>query len=394
VRSGCTGTLLAGAEWGPEVVRKPPVTPRFLATLAAAFAAVVSGAPAAGPSRDLASFERADAPCYDRRREPYTAVVDSHLHARPYAGAAVPFEELVGFLDRAGVRFANIYGIGQVLPAGHPCLDYSRCPGVPVLPSVRNDLANAADVLRLRPRNVHLALSMSFPDLANPGGIVRTIRDYDRQFPGLFRWMGEANLAKQALFGHGHRAASPADIRGWKAFMDILRERRIPLTLHCDLGDATEPGKYLPLMRTVLRLYPDNSIVWAHLGLSREQTAIDPAGHIAILKSFLDQAPNLMLDASWRILEQNVFGKPGARGLYAAFFNRYSDRILPGTDFVAGKGRAFRDYATELDITSRIYAHLDDAAFRNIALGENYFRLLGLPYRAPAVCPGQAAPVR
>jgi hypothetical protein len=29
---------------------------------------------------------------------------------------------------------------------------------------------------------------------------------------------------------------------------------------------------------------------------------------------------------------------------------------------------------------------LSDEAFRKIALGENYFRLLGLPYEAPQVC--------
>ena len=31
--------------------------------------------------------------------------------------------------------------------------------------------------------------------------------------------------------------------------------------------------------------------------------------------------------------------------------------------------------------------HAADEAFRNIALGENYFRLLGLDYTAPSICP-------
>ena len=42
--------------------------------------------------------------------------------------------------------------------------------------------------------------------------------------------------------------------------------------------------------------------------------------------------------------------------------------------------------AKELEITSRVNRHLSDEAFRRIALGENYFRLLGLDYRAPEVC--------
>ena len=43
-------------------------------------------------------------------------------------------------------------------------------------------------------------------------------------------------------------------------------------------------------------------------------------------------------------------------------------------------------YRTELEVTSRINRYLSDTAFRNIALGANYFRLLALEYEAPRVC--------
>ena len=46
-------------------------------------------------------------------------------------------------------------------------------------------------------------------------------------------------------------------------------------------------------------------------------------------------------------------------------------------------------YRTELHVTSRILSDLNDTAFRNIALGQNYFRLLGLDYTAPPVCASQ-----
>lgn len=47
-------------------------------------------------------------------------------------------------------------------------------------------------------------------------------------------------------------------------------------------------------------------------------------------------------------------------------------------------------FANEIDVTSRVNKYLSDEAFRNIALGENYFRLLGLDYTAPKVCPPKA----
>ena len=72
------------------------------------------------------------------------------------------------------------------------------------------------------------------------------------------------------------------------------------------------------------------------------------------------------------------------------FLNTYSDRILPGTDFVASGNMRFEAYREALEATSRINRHLNDVAFRNIALGENYFRLLNLDYEAPGGCPSQS----
>ena len=68
------------------------------------------------------------------------------------------------------------------------------------------------------------------------------------------------------------------------------------------------------------------------------------------------------------------------------FLNAWSERLLPGTDFVAARGLGFDAYRDALAATSRIYRHLDDAAFRNVALGQNYFRLLNLNYDAPRIC--------
>ena len=97
----------------------------------------------------------------------------------------------------------------------------------------------------------------------------------------------------------------------------------------------------------------------------------------------LDRYPRLMLDISWRVIDDAYFSDAARRAVYVPFLNEYSERILPGTDFLASREKDIEVYRTELRVTSRILGHLDDAAFRNIALGENYFRLLGLDYTAP-----------
>ena len=70
-------------------------------------------------------------------------------------------------------------------------------------------------------------------------------------------------------------------------------------------------------------------------------------------------------------------------------------RALPATAAVfviAAAGCAgprkygFADYEKELDATSQINEYLDDNAFRDIALGQSYFGLLGLSDRAPSIC--------
>ncbi len=324
--------------------------------------------------------------CYDRAVQPQTSVVDSHVHFRPFGGPAIPFTEVVSYLERAGVLFANIYGIGQMLPVTSACTYYLDCPGTLVEPTLKNDFVNAASFIVEASEHVHLTLAMTFPDLSRPDSILQGIQLLDEEYPGLFTWMGEVNLVKQALFGNGRQAVSLAAIDGWSPFMQVLRERHIPLAIHSDLGNDDEPTKYLAWMQKVLDLHPDNAIIWMHLGLSRELVNMDAAQHIQIMQSLLDRHPNLMLDISWRVIDDRYFSDPEKRALYVAFLNAYSERVLPGTDFVASDNKDFAVYQEELQVTSRINRYLNDTAFRNIALGQNYFRLLNLDYTAPAVC--------
>ena len=334
----------------------------------------------------LDSFRMGDPPCYDRSVQPQTAILDTHVHFRPFGGPAVPFDEVVEYFEATGVLFANVYGIGQMLPASSSCTYYLDCPGTPVTPTLKNDFVNAANVVVKTPKSLHLTLSMAFPDLSDPGSVLAGVHLLDAEYPALFRWMGEVNLVKQALFDNGHEPVPAATIPEWAPFMELLRDRGIPLAVHADLGSDDEPTRYLPLMQEVLRRYPENAIVWVHMGLSRELTTMDPARHLALMVSLLDRHPNLMLDIAWRVIDDAYFSTPRGRAVYVPFLNAYSDRILPGTDFLASRDKDLEVYREELEVTGRIHRYLNDDAFRNIALGENYFWLLGLPYQAPPVC--------
>ncbi|MEV0186646.1 amidohydrolase family protein [Streptomyces sp. NPDC050625] len=355
---------------------------RKLAVLAtAALAAIAVAASPAGVGHALA-----EEACFDRTTRPYTSVVDSHLHFRPFGGKAIPFDEVNEYLRKSGVRYVNVFGIGQKLPAGSDCTYYLDCPGTPVLPSVKNDIVNGESYAESKPTDPHLTLSMTSLDVANPETVPGDIALYDKEFPGLFRWAGEVNLIKVALLPNHHDPATLEDIRHWAPFMRELEKRGIPITIHADLGTDAEPTKYLYLFREALTRYPRNKIVWAHMGLSKELSTMDPARHISIVRQLLDRHPNLTLDLSWRVLEDQYFSKPGVREQYAALLDAHPTRAIPGTDFVASRNKDYAVYKEELEVTSRINKSLGDEAFRDIALGENYFRLLRLNATAPEIC--------
>jgi predicted TIM-barrel fold metal-dependent hydrolase len=228
---------------------------------------------------------------------------------------------------------------------------------------------------------------MTFPDLAKPERVTEYIELLDAEYPGVFSWMGEVNLAKQALFNNGQIPATLESIQLWKPFMETIRKRNVPITIHSDIGSNAAPTKYLYLMEDVLNRYNDNKIVWAHMGLSKELTDMKPEQHIAILTKLLDAHENLTLDLSWDVLWDYVFIDDVSRAKYVAFIDAYPTRFIPGTDFVASRdGKDYKTYKEALKKTSYINRDMSDEAFRNIALGENYFKLLGLDFTAPEIC--------
>lgn len=334
----------------------------------------------------LSAFQDPQAQCFDRSRDGHLSVVDSHLHFMPFGGPGIPYEDMLAYAKRSGVRFVNVYGIGQTLPKFSSCVYYLDCPGVEVAPNSRNDVRNAEAFLRETSRDVHVTVSMTFPDAQHPATIMPNFKDLEARFPGVFHWAGEINLVKQALFNNGHYAASEADLRAMAPFMQALLERDMPLTIHADLGNTEEPFLYFDLIDQFLALYPDNKIVWAHMGLSKELTHLDARQHIAIMTEWLQRYPNLAIDLAWRVIDDFYFDDPDIRADYVKFINAQAARILPGTDFVAAAHKTEAVYREEHRVTSRINRYLDDEAFRYIALGQSYFDFTGLPFTAPRVC--------
>jgi len=371
------------------MLRRSIITAVFLAALAGCASLPPTENPVAklpASARTLDMFKPGNEQCYDRDVMGETFVVDAHNHFRPFGGAAKSMTEINQYLLDTGVLFVNVFGIGQSLPVNSTCEYYLDCLGTPALPSMKNDFVNAMNYLDFDPQGTEMTLSMTFPDLAHPENVVEQIRIMDREYPNMFKWMGEVNLVKQALFGNHHAATPIEAIAKWAPFMALLRARNIPISIHADLGADDEPNKYAPLMDEVLHLYPNNKIVWVHMGLSKELSHANPDKHITKMQAALNGSPNLMLDITWRVINDNYFTAPDMRAKYLAFLERNSTRILPGTDFVASHKKSYAVYREEVLANSDILKDLSNTAFRNIALGQNYFGITGMKYTAPQIC--------
>lgn len=324
--------------------------------------------------------------CYDRKTRPQLAVVDSHLHLRPFGGKPIPFPDLLKLLQKSGILFVAGYGIGQRLPTTSDCTYYLDCPGTKVTPSIKNDMYNAQAVLDNAQRGIVVGISMTFPDLAKPKSIPPSIDFLQEEYPGMFQWMGEVNLVKQALFKNGHVAVPKTALPKWKPFMKMLRQQNTPIAIHSDLGNNHNNWKYLPLFLQVLKLYPKNKIIWMHLGLSKQLTNINAERHCRLLNHLFEVYPNLYADISWRVLYDTMFREKVKEHPYITLINTWPRRFIPGTDFIAAEHETQKTYQKELQATSAIFKDVNDNAFRRIALGQNYFELAKLNYSAPSIC--------
>ncbi len=141
-----------------------------------------------------------------------------------------------------------------------------------VKPTLTNDIVNAVNftkkISEKEEKKVHITLSMTFADLAKPETILPQIELLEKEFPNTFRWMGEINVVKQALFSNGHYAVPKEKIKEWATLMEILEQRDIPLSFHLDLETMiTQQNTFhlwrrflIPILTTLLF-----GIIWGFL---------------------------------------------------------------------------------------------------------------------------------
>ena len=113
----------------------------------------------------LKNFKKGSKRCYNRKTHSYLSVVDTHLHLRPFGGLPIPFKKMLKILHNSGILFVEAEGIGQTLPINSQCSYYLDCPYTKITPSIKNDIANAEEVLDNNMNNINYIFRVNYKNL-------------------------------------------------------------------------------------------------------------------------------------------------------------------------------------------------------------------------------------
>lgn len=206
------------------------------------------------------------------------------------------------------------------------------------------------------------------------------IRRVLHAFPGVFSGIGEFTIHKEfvsaKVAGDTASLTDPALDR----ILDFAGEVGLVALMHSDIdmpfAKTNAEPVYLKQMKEVLKRHPNTTIIWAHMGLGRvvhpvhsEATSVNaqrPPNQLDLIESMLldPELKHVYFDVSWDEVAKYAVDSPEVIQKVVAFMNRYSERLLFGTDNVAPS-----DQATHLKVFHMwdpVWSQLTPEASENI----------------------------
>jgi Amidohydrolase len=151
-------------------------------------------------------------------------------------------------------------------------------------------------------------------------------------YPGFWQGIGEVFLRHDDLTALTYSDVPRATGNAVSRLLDLAASRDIPILLHSDIGPAwLEKPTYLAEFESAIRTHPKTRIIWAHAGISRR--IILPT-HTDILRRLLGEYPNLTLDLSWVIFEQELAPGGVLERKWVSLIEDFPDRFVIGSDTV------------------------------------------------------------
>jgi predicted TIM-barrel fold metal-dependent hydrolase len=188
-------------------------------------------------------------------------------------------------------------------------------------------------------------------------------------YPNFWQGIGEVFLRHDDLTALTYGETARADSKAFDRLMDLAAQRGLPILVHTDIGPAwTEQPTFLGEIEASIKAHPATRLIWAHAGISRR---IVIPNHTEIIRRLLGQYPNLTIDLSWVIFEQEIAPGGVLDRRWPALIEQYPDRFVIGSDTVA----FFDTYKTTLQRYYLLLDALKPATARKVA-HDNFLALL------------------
>ena len=151
-------------------------------------------------------------------------------------------------------------------------------------------------------------------------------------YPGFWQGIGEVFLRHDDLTALTYSDVPRATSTAFGRLLDLAASRNLPILVHSDIGPAwLESPTYLNEIESAIGSHPKTRIIWAHAGISRR---IVIPNHTDILRRMLRQYPNLTLDLSWVIFEQEIAPGGTLDKRWPSLIEEYPNRFVIGSDTV------------------------------------------------------------
>jgi len=317
---------------------------------------------------------------------------------RPRPGDALPagkrharLEMILYAMDRADVSHALISGMPFLKrwSANTPWRPGYYLDSTSRLVLARDSdyvIANAimdwksADPKRFKDEFSRLYPSICALEITDLNSVDRIVK-LGREFPGVWKAVGEVfsrhDDASNLTTGERPRANHPAMMR----IADFCGEFGLPVWIHHNLAPISRGNKDTGRRYTseLLELYescPTTKFIHCHAGVSRRIIVDDL---IEIHSAILAKYPNVTLDLSWVVFEQEIVisdcfddeGMPKINSSWIRLIEQYPDRFMLGSDKVG----SFAEYRTEIRKWDALLKHLKPATQKEIAQ-ENFLRIM------------------
>ena len=267
--------------------------------------------------------------------QPRYPIVDAHFHLLSFVQETGGMEAFLKAMDETGVTESAVIGMPVVKEWDE---GDARRPTYYLDNDSRTYWYSATDFLVARavldlPKDKQARLH---PFICGFNAADRNAADHVERmlalYPNFWQGIGEVFLRHDDLtaltYGPTPRATSAAFGR----LLDLAAARNLPVLVHSDIGPAyLEQPEFLGEIESAIRAHPHTRMIWAHAGISRR---IVIPNHTDILRRMLAEYPNLTVDLSWVIFDQEIAPDNVLDRRWVGLIEEYPGRFTIGSDTV------------------------------------------------------------